>query len=62
VTREAQGRGAAGALLSAAEAWSRGLGYRTLTLNVFEKNQHAREVYEKRGFRPETLRYIKRLD
>jgi GNAT superfamily N-acetyltransferase len=62
VTREAQGRGAAGALLSAAEAWSRGLGYRTLTLNVFEKNRHARDVYEKRGFRPETLRYIKSLD
>ena len=62
VTREAQGRGAAGALLSAAEVWSRGLGHRTLTLNVFEKNQHARDVYEKRGFRPETVRYVKRID
>ena len=62
VTREAQGRGAAGALLSAAEDWSRGLGYRTLTLNVFEENRHARDVYEKRGFRPETVRYIKSLD
>jgi GNAT superfamily N-acetyltransferase len=62
VTREAEGRGAAGALLAAAEVWSRGQGYRTLTLNVFEKNQHARDVYEKRGFRPETLRYIKSLD
>ena len=62
VTREAQGRGAAGALLSAAEVWSRGLGHRTLTLNVFEENHHARDVYEKRGFRPETVRYVKRID
>ena len=61
MTRESEGRGAAGALLAAAEAWSRGLGHRTLTLNVFEGNRHARAVYEKRGFRPETLRYVKRL-
>lgn len=62
VTREAEGRGAAGALLAAAEAWSRGLGHRRLTLNVFEGNRHARAVYERRGFRPETLRYVKTLD
>ncbi len=61
VTREAEGRGAAGALLEAAEAWSRGLGYGALTLNVFEGNRHARAVYEKRGFRPETIRCIKIL-
>ena len=61
VAYEAEGRGAAGALLAAAEAWSRGLGHRRLTLNVFEGNRHARAVYEKRGFRPETLRYVKSL-
>jgi GNAT superfamily N-acetyltransferase len=61
VARAAEGRGAAGALLAAAEDWSRGLGYRALTLNVFEGNRHARAVYEKRGFRPETLRYVKPL-
>ncbi len=61
VTREAEGRGAAGALLAAAETWSRGLGHLRLTLNVFEGNRHARAVYEKRGFRPETLRYVKTL-
>ena len=61
VTRAAEGRGAGGALLEAAEAWSRGLGYRSLTLNVFDGNRHARAVYEKRGFRPETIRCIKFL-
>ena len=62
VAREAEGRGAAGALLEAAADWSRALGHRSLTLNVFEGNRHARAVYEKRGFRPETLRYVKTLD
>lgn len=61
VTREAEGRGAAGALLAAAEDWSRSFGHRRLTLNVFEENRHARAVYERRGFRTETLRYVKSL-
>ncbi len=61
VTRAAQGRGAGGALLDASEEWARGRGYAVLTLNVFEGNRHARTVYEKRGFAPETLRYVKLL-
>jgi GNAT superfamily N-acetyltransferase len=61
VTREAEGRGAAGALLLASEDWARSRGYALLTLNVFEGNRHARAVYEKRGFAPETLRYVKIL-
>jgi GNAT superfamily N-acetyltransferase len=61
VTREAEGRGAGGALIRAAEAWARGRGYRTLTLNVFSGNSHAREVYEHLGFEPDTIKYIKAL-
>jgi GNAT superfamily N-acetyltransferase len=61
VAREAEGTGAGGALLAASEDWARARGDAFLTLNVFEKNRHARAVYEKRGFAPETLRYVKIL-
>jgi GNAT superfamily N-acetyltransferase len=61
VARAAEGSGAGGALLAASEDWARAAGYSVLTLNVFEKNSHARAVYEKRGFAPETLRYVKLL-
>lgn len=59
VTEGAEGRGAGGALIRAAESWARERGYRTLTLNVFSGNSHAREVYEHLGFEPDTIKYIK---
>jgi GNAT superfamily N-acetyltransferase len=62
VAKRAQGRGAGGALLDAAEAWSRERGFRKLTLNVFALNSRARSVYERRGFAPESLRYIRLLE
>jgi GNAT superfamily N-acetyltransferase len=61
VTEGAEGRGAGGALIRAAESWARDRGYRTLTLNVFSGNSHAREVYEHFGFEPDTIKYIKAL-
>jgi len=61
VTKDAQGRGAGGALLEAAESWARGRGHRRLTLHVFEKNARARAVYAHRGYRPESLKYVKFL-
>jgi GNAT superfamily N-acetyltransferase len=61
VTESGEGRGAGGALMRAAEAWSRERGYRTLTLNVFSGNRHARAVYEHLGFEPDTVKYIKAL-
>ena len=61
VTEGAEGRGAGGALIRAAEAWARERGYRTLTLNVFSGNSHARQVYEHLGFEPDTVKYIKGL-
>lgn len=61
VTGEAEGRGAAGALMRAAEVWARERNYRTLTLNVFDGNRHAREVYEHLGFEPDTVKYVKAL-
>ncbi len=61
VTGEAEGKGAGGALLRAAESWARDRGYRTLTLNVFRENQHARRVYEHLGFVQDTIKYVKVL-
>ncbi len=61
VSAEAEGRGAGGALVRAAEAWARGRSYARLTLNVFDGNQHAREVYEHLGFLPDTVKYLKIL-
>lgn len=57
-----EGRGAGAALMRAAEAWSRGRAHRVLTLNVFEGNRHARDVYEHFGYQPDTIKYIKVLD
>ena len=48
-------------LIRAAEAWARRRRYPTLTLNVFERNRHARDVYEHLGFEPDTIRYLKKL-
>ncbi len=48
-------------LLEAAESWSRTMGYRLLTLYVLAGNTHARRVYEKHGFNPEVVKYVKPL-
>ncbi len=61
VTEDAEGTGAATALLGAAEEWSRARGYTTLTLNVFQGNSRARAFYEKSGYLVETVRYTKPL-
>ena len=61
VTREAEGRGAAAALMRAAEAWARSRGHQILTLNVFDGNRRARTLYEHFGFRPDTVKYLKTL-
>ena len=62
VSEHAEGRGVGSALLAAAEDWARGRGARKLTLNVFEGNRRARALYERRGFLPESLRYVRRLE
>ena len=59
VTEAAEGRGAGAALMRAAEDWARARGYPKLTLNVFEGNRRARDVYERFGYQVETVRYVK---
>jgi GNAT superfamily N-acetyltransferase len=61
VTAGAEGHGVGGALLRAAEAWARDRGFRTLTLNVFSGNRHARDVYEHMGFEEDTVKYVKQI-
>lgn len=61
VAAEAEGQGVGRALLEAAERWAREQGLGMLTLNVFAGNTRARKVYERLGYAPETLRYVKTL-
>jgi GNAT superfamily N-acetyltransferase len=61
VTEEAEGQGAGGALMRAAETWARDRGFRTLTLNVFSANEHARGFYEHLGYEQDTIKYVKVL-
>ena len=61
VADAAEGRGVGRALIAAAEAWARASGFRLLDLNVFASNARARAVYERAGFVPDTVRYMKEL-
>jgi len=61
VAEAAEGRGVGAALMRAAEEWARSRGHRTLTLNVFDGNRRARALYERSGFRPDTIKYRKAL-
>jgi GNAT superfamily N-acetyltransferase len=60
-TAGAEGTGVAARLMSAAEDWARGRGYRLPSLDVFADNKRAVEFYERRGFRSETFRMVKPL-
>jgi GNAT superfamily N-acetyltransferase len=61
VAAEAEGRGIGRALLESVEQWSRARGYRFVTLNVFTSNVRALSVYERAGYRADTVRYVKAL-
>lgn len=61
VAPAARGRGVGEALMAAAEQWARSGGYAMLSLNVFLTNTPARGLYERLGFAPETVRYVKTL-
>ena len=61
VRAEAEGEGVGQSFLEEAEEWTRQMGFRRLALDVFASNQRGQRVYEKAGFRPETIRLIKQL-
>ncbi|MBC7790294.1 MAG: GNAT family N-acetyltransferase [Anaerolineae bacterium] len=59
VASTAEHRGVGRALMTAAEDWARGLGFRLLTLNVFDGNHGARKLYDRLGYQPDTLKMVK---
>ena len=61
VAAEAEGRGVGSALMDASDALARNEGAKTITLHVFETNERARKLYERKGYSTEWLRYIKFL-
>ncbi len=58
---EAEGRGLARALMEAVESWARGRGRRRVSLNVWAQNRRAIGLYERLGYRPETVHYLKEV-
>ena len=56
-----EGQGVGRILLETAEAWTRKMGCRLLSLYVFAGNTHARRVYEKHGFGQEVIKYVKEI-
>jgi GNAT superfamily N-acetyltransferase len=60
-TKEAEGSGVATLLMTAAEDWARGRGYRLLSLDVFADNRRAVDFYRRGGFKTETRRMVKPL-
>ena len=61
VAPEYEGMGLGRALLDHVEEWAARQGYRQVTLNVFARNERARQVYEHLGYQPETVHYRKGL-
>jgi GNAT superfamily N-acetyltransferase len=61
VDKDAEGSGVATKLMEAAEKWTRALGYRFLSLDVFADNRRAVDFYKRGGFGSETLRMVKPL-
>ncbi len=57
----AEGHGLARRLMTAAESWAIGLGYRLMSLNVFATNTRARGLYHRLGYGEETMHYVKDL-
>jgi ribosomal protein S18 acetylase RimI-like enzyme len=53
--------GLGAALIHHAEAWSAAKGHRQIGLQVFEQNQPARNLYEKLGFRTQSVLMVKSL-
>ena len=49
------------ALIDAVERWADASGYRFITLNVFDANIGAKAFYERVGYTPDAVRYVKEV-
>jgi GNAT superfamily N-acetyltransferase len=58
VNKSAEGKGVGSALLAACEQWARDRGSDRLTLSALVPNARARELYERRGYSGEYVRYV----
>jgi ribosomal protein S18 acetylase RimI-like enzyme len=56
-----EGQGMGRRLLETAETWARAKGYRLLALYVFAGNVRAQRLYEKKGYQPEVIKYVKHI-
>jgi GNAT superfamily N-acetyltransferase len=54
-------RGIGAALLHTAHAWARGHGYAQISLQVFETNQAALQLYQRLGYQPHTRGLLRSL-
>jgi ribosomal protein S18 acetylase RimI-like enzyme len=61
VTAAAEGKGAGKLLLKKADEWAKEKNVRWITLNVFDENFRARDVYEKAGYKKEWIKYLKQI-
>ena len=61
VSKDFEGQGVGRMLLETAEDWTRKQGYPLLTLYVFAGNTRAQQIYEKRGFSQEVIKYVKAI-
>ena len=61
VTPDAERQGVAGTLMDAIEHWARRRGYRHVTLNVFDRNNRAKALYDSLGYQAETIHFRKNL-
>ena len=57
----AEGKGLARGLMEAAERWARERGCRRVTLNVWAQNEREIGLYQRLGYQPETVHYLKEL-
>lgn len=58
---EHEGKGIGRMLMAQAEVWAQDKGYSLLTLNVFEENTRAQEIYKKIGYSKDIIMYSKVL-
>jgi len=61
VSKEAEGKGVAHALLTACEKEAMNRGAFTMTLHVISTNLRARKFYERSGYDGEMIRYIRQI-
>lgn len=61
VPPSSEGTGVAARLLDRAADWARDEGFRLLTLDVFDRNDRAKRLYEKQGFERDTVQYTRQV-